>query len=571
MRQVLLILMILSAFILSGASSMVIAEPDDQNYLSTNEIRPGMRGYGLTTLNGNEIVRYPIKVLSVMGNRGGTIPHFKSILIKLDDVGEFPDGWVGFQNDMAGSPVYINNKLIGAVYSFSEWSMHEIAQVRPIEEMHLIAERHGNINKTERALERRTLLETSEENSNAASGVSIETSPFFNSAEKADSIRELFPGDAVAAVWAIGDYTRIQKGNVTEIADSNEFYAFGKSVFGRVGLINAPLIRVDVLNTMNGFNRNFQIANPGLIVGTIQEDRTSGVYGKLGEAPELLEVEVIIHDVLYSKVHEAFTLVINDEKFYPQLVPVAVSHSIRKHLDVSWEGTIDLAFEVTFTVDSGAVKTWGARNIFFGDKITSLALNDLTKTLNTLAENDFGKVKIDKISVEVFWTPSRETARIESLEITDCDGLWKKDERYVLKRGEDVSLKVAIRPYKREVIEQEITIKIDDEFPKGDAVIQVRGGCSLIPKPNDISKEALKKIEENINGRTKILEPAPPKGLESLLSGMAFLVPSNRRIVELISTEKTPVRGVDRFNQTDNAEMDFVIYGFDSILVKIKD
>lgn len=570
MRQVLLLLMIFSAFMLSGSSSMVIAEPDVQKYLSTNEIRPGMKGYGLTTLNGNEIVRYPIKVLSVMGNRGGTIPHFKSILIMLDDASELPDGWVGFQKDMAGSPVYINDKLIGAVCSFYEWSRQEIAQVRPIEEIQLIAERHGNINKSENALERRTLLETTKESSKAASVSSGETSPFNNN-EKAVNPGALLPGDAVAAVWAIGDYTRIEKGNVTEVTDGNEFYAFGKSVFGRVGIINAPLIRVDVLNTMMGFNRNFQIANPGLIVGAIHEDRTSGVYGQLGEMPELLEVEVIIHDVLYGKVHEAFTLVINDEKFYPQLVPEAVSHSLRKHLDVSWEGTIDLAFEVTFTVDSGAVKKWGARNIFYGDKITSLALADLTQTLNALAENDFGKVYIDKIRVEVFWTPTRETARIESLEITDCDGLWKKDERYVLKRGEEITLKVAIRPYKRELIDHEITFKIDDNFPKGDAVIQVRGGCSLLPKTNDISKEALKNIEENINGRTRILEPSSPKGLENLLAGMAFLVPSNRRIVELMSTEKTPARGVERFNQTDNVEMDFVIYGFDSILVKIKD
>lgn len=571
MRQLLLILMICSLLILSGSSSMVMAEPEVQKYLSTNEIRPGMRGYGLTTLNGNEIVRYPIRILSVMGNRGGTIPHFKSILIKLDDDGEFPDGWVGFQDDMAGSPVYINNKLIGAVFSFYEWSRQEVAQVRPIEEMQLIAERHRNINKKENAFERKTLLETTKESSNAVSGVSDEIPSFVINDEKADNLRRLLPGDAIAAVWAIGDYTQIEKGNVTEVTDSNEFYAFGKSVFNRVGLINAPLIRLDVLNTIKGFNRNFQIANPGLIVGTIQEDRASGVYGQLGEKPQLLEVEVIIHDVLYDKVYEAFTLVINDEIFYPQLVPAAVSHSISKHLDVSWEGTIDLAFEITFTIDSGAVKTWGARNIFFGDQITSLAVNDLTKTLNTLAENDFGKVHIDKISVEVFWTPARETARIESLEITDCDGLWKKDERYVLKRGEEISLIVAIRPYKRELIEQKITFKIDEEFPKGDAVIQVRGGGSLLPKPNDISNEALKEIEDNINGRTRILEPAPPKGLESLLSGMAFLVPSNRRIVELISTEKTFARGVDRFNQTDNAEMDFVIYGFDSILVKIKD
>ncbi len=568
MRQTLMMLLILSAFILSGPSSMVIAETDALKYLSTNEIHPGMKGYGLTTLNGNEIVRYPIKILSVMGNRGSAIPHFKSILIALDD-GEFPDGWVGFQNDMAGSPIYIRDKLIGAVCTFHEWSMQEIAQVRPIEEMNLLRERHGNINRSESAYERKTLLEKPEESSGIVSGVSDENSGFTN--RESNKQRALMPGDAVAAVWAIGDYTRIDRGNVTEITDDNEFLAFGKCVYGRVGQINAPLIRVDVLDTMRGFNRNFQIANPGLIVGTIHEDRTSGLYGKLGDKPDLLPVEIIIHDVLYDKIHEAFTMVINDDRFYPQLVSDAVSHSIRKQLDVSWEGTIDLAFEVTFTVDSGAVKTFGARNVFYGDKITSYAVTDLTQTLNTLAHNDFGKVHLDKVSVEVFWTPTRETARIESLEITDCDGLWKKDERYVLKRGDEISLKAVIRPYKREPIEQKLKIKIDDEFPKGDAVIQIRGGGSLLPKSNDISEEEFKTIEENINSRIRILEPAPPKGLEKLLSGMTFLIPSNRRIIELISTEKTMLRGTERYNQTDNEDMDLVIYGFDSILVKIKD
>ncbi|MFH1514027.1 MAG: SpoIVB peptidase S55 domain-containing protein, partial [bacterium] len=228
--------------------------------LTTGEIQPGMKGYGLTTLKGNEIVRYPVEIISVMGNRG-TYPHFRSILIRIDD-DEFPDNWVGFNSDMAGSPIYVNGRLIGAVSTFYDWSMQEIAQVRPIEEMHMISDRQRNHNENDQAFQRKTLLDN---NDAEPKNLQVDKSGLDNSAnQQSNSIRPLRPGDAVAAIWSIGDYTQYEMGNITYISDNNEFYAFGKSVFNRAGTINAPLVRADVLNTMEGIDRNFQVANPEL-------------------------------------------------------------------------------------------------------------------------------------------------------------------------------------------------------------------------------------------------------------------------------------------------------------------
>ena len=535
--------------------------------LTTSEIRPGMKGYGLTTLKGNEIVRYPIEVISVMGNRG-TYPHFRSILIRLYD-GEFPPDWVGFQRDMAGSPIYVNGRLIGAVSSFYDWSMQEIAQVRPIEEMQMISERHRNHNENDQSSRRKTLFENNiPETEKLPIDIPRQDE---NPIPQPDGTRSLSPGDAVAAIWSIGDYTRYEKGNITYISDDNEFFAFGKSVFNRAGSINAPLVRIDILNTMEGINRNFQVANPDLIVGTIYQDRSAGVFGKLGDIPKLLPVEITIHDIAYGRNHKTLSMVLNDERFYPELVISAVSHSIRKQLNVSWEGTIDIEYKITYQVDSGSQKVFGSRDMFFQENIPTHAVADLEKALFSLADNDFGKVELQSVEVELFWVPLRETGRIESFEIVDSKSLKIEEDRYILKTGDLLKLKAKIRPFKREIIELEFELEIDELFPKGDAVIQIRGGSNLLPRTHDVTEEHFKEIEEKTKNSVKILSPEPPAGLEDLLSSIIQDDPSNQLIVELISTETTPAKGVERYNQIIKSELEFVIYSFDSILVRIID
>ncbi|MBU1024049.1 hypothetical protein KKB99_07170 [bacterium] len=533
--------------------------------LTTGEIQPGMKGYGLTTLKGNEIVRYPVEIISVMGNRG-TNPHFRSILIRIDD-DEFPDNWVGFNSDMAGSPIYVNGRLIGAVSTFYDWSMQEIAQVRPIEEMHMISDRQRNHNENDQAFQRKTLLDN---NDAEPKNLQVDKSGLDNSAnQQSNSIRPLRPGDAVAAIWSIGDYTQYEMGNITYISDNNEFYAFGKSVFNRAGTINAPLVRADVLNTMEGFDRNFQVANPELIVGTIYQDRSAGVYGKLGVAPKLIPVETTIHDVAYGKNYKTLSMVLNDGRFYPELVVSAVSHSIRKQLDVSWEGTIDFGYKITYQVDSGSQKIFGARDMFFQEDIPTHAVADLELALNALADNDFGKIELQNVEVELFWIPSRETGRIESFEFVGSESLKMEEDRFIVKPGDTIKLKVGIRPFKKNLIEMDFYLNIDDEFPTGDAVIQIRGGSYLLPKVHDITEEHLKEIEEKIKNSVKILTPDPPAGLEDLLSSITKDEPSNQLILELISTATTPLRGDELYNQVDKSNLEYVIYGFDSILLRV--
>ncbi len=97
--------------------------------MSVDQIRPGMKGYGLTVFEGTRPEKFGVEVIDVIKNFR---PRQDAILIKTMhprlDV-------VNVVRGMSGSPIYIDGKMIGA-YAYG-WSFGKepVAGVTPIESM----------------------------------------------------------------------------------------------------------------------------------------------------------------------------------------------------------------------------------------------------------------------------------------------------------------------------------------------------------------------------------------------------------------------------------------------------
>lgn len=97
--------------------------------LPVSEIRPGMKGHGLTVFEGTKPEKFGVEVIEVLKNFR---PRQDLILIKTVhprlDV-------VNVVRGMSGSPIYINGKMVGA-YAYG-WSFGKepVAGVTPIENM----------------------------------------------------------------------------------------------------------------------------------------------------------------------------------------------------------------------------------------------------------------------------------------------------------------------------------------------------------------------------------------------------------------------------------------------------
>lgn len=88
---------------------------DPNKYIDIDEIKPGMQAYCLTCYKGTEIEKFDLEVLSILHN---VMPGRDLILVQGTDERFIYTGPVG---GCSGSPVYINNRLAGALAHAPGW------------------------------------------------------------------------------------------------------------------------------------------------------------------------------------------------------------------------------------------------------------------------------------------------------------------------------------------------------------------------------------------------------------------------------------------------------------------
>ncbi|MFN3467658.1 MAG: SpoIVB peptidase S55 domain-containing protein, partial [Candidatus Brocadiales bacterium] len=98
-------------------------------FLNVDELRPGMKGYGKTVFFGDRILVFDVEILGVLKNWE---TKNDMILVKLSGG---PLEKTGVISGMSGSPVYVEDKVIGAVSYGWGFAKEAIAGVTPIKEM----------------------------------------------------------------------------------------------------------------------------------------------------------------------------------------------------------------------------------------------------------------------------------------------------------------------------------------------------------------------------------------------------------------------------------------------------
>src|SRR6266436_7346426 len=98
-------------------------------FMSVDEVRQGMKGFGKTVFQGTKIEQFDVELLGVLKNFA---PKQDMILARLSGG---PLARTGVIAGMSGSPVYIDGKLLGAVAFSFPYSTEPIAGIQPIQQM----------------------------------------------------------------------------------------------------------------------------------------------------------------------------------------------------------------------------------------------------------------------------------------------------------------------------------------------------------------------------------------------------------------------------------------------------
>ncbi len=94
--------------VLIAAFSLTLSA-QTMKFMSADEVRPGMKGFGRTVFQGTKIEQFDVELLGVLKNFA---PKQDMILARLSGG---PLARTGVIAGMSGSPVYIDGNLLGAV------------------------------------------------------------------------------------------------------------------------------------------------------------------------------------------------------------------------------------------------------------------------------------------------------------------------------------------------------------------------------------------------------------------------------------------------------------------------
>lgn len=494
------------------------AAQEQANIFPVKDIKPGMKGVAYSVFEGTAPESVPVEVVGVLKNMWG--PRQDIILVRLG--GRFAK--TGVAAGMSGSPVYIDGRWVGAIsLRIGVFPTEPLAGVTPAELMMEITESDSSAPAAGIAFNREPApapaptMEASASNSVAARSDSpsvgdrmmaaisnllppslhasapsnsyatpIETPLVFSGFSRSvlDFFSPLFqrmgviavqggadsdlgamaspeelktalpPGSAVSGLLATGDLSLAGTGTVT-YNDGRRILAFGHPFFD-LGSVEMPMTKAEIVTTLGSGFAPFKIANSTQVVGAVIQDRHSGIMGVLGKPARMIPVTVTLRGSGKSATYH-YQVFQN-----PQWTPMVMLITFFNTLFESNMVTAPTSFKL-----DGAVHIKGYADLMLTSMSATppesqlpagfVAANWLGQRFNTIFSNRFEKPDISSVDLNVDLIPELRSATIENV--------WSAASE--VHPGDEVPVKISLRPYRGERITKDAVVKIPGNAPKG--------------------------------------------------------------------------------------------------------
>ena len=529
------------------------AAPHYSDILPLSKIKAGMTGYGLTTFKGTTISRFEVTVVGIMrkANNGHDL-----ILVRMKG-GPITERGANLIHGMSGSPIYINDKCIGAFSQGEQWPKEPIGMVTPIEDMleawdpdipqqppyFQPAEKqpspvNNNPSPTDKDKPEaskgkkekgktassflnpehtvtlpspitvggrriKTIVLNASPNSKLASrndcavmhrattfavvsgvtdkevalfqkeldkrgyAMTLQQAPVMGAGKANIPASSLKPGSVFGTFLSSGDVEFGAFGTVT-YRKGNRILGFGHPFFG-LGALNAAATTASVVDVFSGLQSSHIIAEAGPVVGTFTQDRNFSVGAELGRKPTQIPFTITVND---ESTHRSQTF--RTQMFqHPDLTASLMSMIGQAAVSRIHNMPGDMMARVTTTVDAGEVGRTTRTNLLFdADDISQAVTKDLTDITGIISGNPFYPLPIKGATMNVHLYSGHNTATIERI--------FLKQGRY--EPGDTLDVGVVLKPYRRDPIFKNLTLKIPADTPTGRYALAVRGGSATVTR-----------------------------------------------------------------------------------------
>ncbi len=445
--------------------------------MPVKDLQPGMQGIGRTVISGDKIEDFNVEILGVNGSEASGY----SIFVRL--YGDLIDKTGGVAQGMSGSPVYVDGRLVGAVAFGKAFNDPHYCFLTPIGSMlklldSPLAHDTSFIPKGTALLAGGFTPSGMEYLQEQLQSVGLEAVNGGSSGDAPGS-DVLQPGSAVGVSLMEGDMSLGALGTVTWTDDEGHILAFGHPFMQR-GDSSFFMNKVWVLGCIPNVQSSYKVGNIGKVIGTINQDRASGIAGILGSAPQSIPVFIAVSDTGRGINSSSRINIIEDEKLVPVILDAAVFNTVSKTVDRNGGGTAKLHFEIT-GVDSNKQQVLIDRdNMYYAaDNLLKSINAELVEAANILTQNKFEQVDIYGVNVTAEVSEDVQVAEI--IRVTP--------QKREVKPGEKLLIDVVLKPYRGKEFTETITFTVPKNNPGGKLALSVRGGSSLAWIQNLLRKQ----------------------------------------------------------------------------------
>jgi hypothetical protein len=455
--------------------------------IGLSEIQRGQRGYGLSVFAGTEPERFDVEVIGVMRN---VSPNVSYILARLTGKGLEKSGVAG---GMSGSPVFIDGRLAGAVAFSWPFTNEAVAGITPIGSMRQLSGLKAiplsppppqiklsdllsnHLPKDLLATQLSRLLPRFTDGASptvqwTATGFGEQSQGLLrlalgsvSSAGKAAPGTvpdDLKPGQAVDVVLVDGDFQLAANGTVTD-RYGDQVLAFGHPFLG-LGPVKVPMATAEVVTVLSSANSSFKISNTGRIIGAFEQDRKTGIQGRIGAEAPMVPMVVKIGSERPREYHMRLAAL-------PEFMPLLVGSGMVAGLEAASYTTGSQSLDMTAHLRLRGYGDLVVRQSFDGNGAVSEASTFLISIVSYLAQNSLEKIDIDGVEVEVGQTDNPTFANL----------VGANASRTVVHPGDRVGLNLDFVPYRGDRFRRSLTLDLPGDLQAGTYSLLVGDGASV--------------------------------------------------------------------------------------------
>ncbi|MDI1484044.1 SpoIVB peptidase S55 domain-containing protein [Polyangium sp. y55x31] len=527
---------ITSALVGVGVAEAVTDPPDT---LPLSEVKPGMKGYGLTVFSGTNPERFDVEVISTLKNFR---PNQDLILIKTPnhprlDVARTVGG-------MSGSPIYLNGKMIGAYAYGWLFGVEPIAGVTPIKSMleelarpmpkaimpipgkgplpaadddgRVKRDKHARAfhgtpegydlqgHATQLASRASSLLAPPEGSALARastpimlgglSGTSLKIAQNLlgpmgmeplqagggsSTKPSPDAPTKFVDGGAIGVEMIRGDISAMGLGTVTRVS-GDKLVAFGHPMLGG-GIEALPTAVARVHWIMASQNRSFKIGEAVRSVGALVNDRQAAIVVDSSVKAPVFPMKVTI-TAPGGVPHPTWNMEVAQDQF---LSPTFVAMAIGNAFETSASERNDLTYRATSKLKIGR---WGTITLTdFGagngnpPGAEDFVRGRLVRAIGSLLNNPWEPVSIEGVETEVKVSYEREVVTLRGAKILEPE----------IDAGAKVHIQLELQRFQGKIETKVIEVDVPTELAGREVEIELAPGYEVerpLPSPENVAQ-----------------------------------------------------------------------------------